>query len=81
VEVLTKRPDLTAVLDVTFPEPLEKDHPFYHLPNCFLTPHIAGSSGDEVRRMAEYMVEEFNRYLRKEPCLYEVTEKMLETMA
>jgi len=81
VEVLTKRPDLTAVLDVTFPEPPEKDHPFYHLPNCFLTPHIAGSSGDEVRRMAEYMVEEFNRYLRKEPCLYEVTEKMLETMA
>ena len=69
------------MLDVTFPEPPEKDHPFYHLPNCFLTPHIAGSSGDEVGRMAEYMVEEFQRYLQKEPCLYEVTEKMLETMA
>lgn len=81
VEVLTNRPDLTAVLDVTFPEPPNKDHPFYHLPNCFLTPHVAGSSGDEVCRMAEYMVEEFNRYLRNEPCLYEVTEKMLETMA
>lgn len=59
VSVLEDRPDLTAVLDVTFPEPPTEGHPFYALPNCFITPLIAGSLGDEVCRMAEYMLEEF----------------------
>ena len=81
VQVLQARPDLTAVLDVTWPEPPVEGHPFYGLPNCILTPHIAGSSGDEVHRMAEYMAEEFSRYTAAEACRYEVTEKMLETMA
>ena len=81
VRALTERPDLTAVLDVTFPEPPVADHPFYTLPNCFLTPHIAGSLGDEVRRMAEYMYEECGKYLAGQDCRYRVTEKMLETMA
>lgn len=81
VQVLTDRPDLTAVLDVTCPEPPVEDHAFYQLPNCVLTPHIAGSSGDEVHRMAEYMVQEYQNYVSGTPCLYEVTHKMLETMA
>lgn len=79
--VLRERPDLTAVLDVTWPEPPVEGHAFYSLPNCVLTPHIAGSSGDEVHRMAQYMAEEFRRYTAGEPCRYEVTAKMLETMA
>jgi len=81
VQVLEARPDLTAVLDVTYPEPPEADHPFYTLENCFLTPHIAGSLGDEVVRMAEYMETELAAYLAGEPTKYEVSEKMLETMA
>lgn len=81
VKVLTQRPDLTAVLDVTFPEPPLAGHPFYQLPNCIITPHIAGSSGDEVHRMAEYMAEEFRLHTEGLPCRYEVTAKMLETMA
>lgn len=81
VRILRERPDLTAVLDVTWPEPPEEGHPFYQMENCILTPHIAGSSGQEVHRMARYMVEEFRRMRSGEPCLYEVTEKMLETMA
>lgn len=81
VRVLQERPDLTAVLDVTYPEPPVADHPFYTLPNCFLTPHIAGSIGDEVVRMAEYMEVELAAYLAGEPTKYEVSEKMLETMA
>jgi len=79
--VLTERPDLTAVLDVTMPEPPLPGSPFYDLPNCILTPHIAGSSGMEVHRMAEWMEEEYDRYAAGQPCRYEVTEKMLETMA
>ena len=78
---LRERPDLTALLDVTDPEPPEAGHPFYTLPNCLLTPHIAGSTGDEVARMGEYMLAECRAYLSGEPTRFEVTEKMLETMA
>ena len=81
VQVLRDRPDLTAVLDVTYPEPPVEGHPFYELPNCIITPHIAGSIGNEVRRMACYMAEEFRRYTQGEPTRYEVSMKMLETMA
>ena len=81
VRVLRERPDLTALLDVTYPEPPVEDHPFYTLPNCLLTPHIAGSAGDEVARMGEYMLDECKTYLAGELCKYEVSMKMLETMA
>ncbi len=81
VRVLEERPDVTAILDVTFPEPPAESHAFYSLPNCFLTPHIAGSLMNETHRMAEYIIEEYERFISGEPCRYEVSEKMLETMA
>lgn len=81
VKILRERPDITAVLDVTDPEPPVGGHPFYTLDNCFLTPHIAGSLENEVVRMAEFMKDEFTLYLENKPLRYEVTEKMLETMA
>lgn len=79
--VLSEREDLTAILDVTNPEPPEEGHPFYTLPNCILTPHIAGSYGDEVKRMGEYQLAQLEKYLSGEHTEYEVTIKMLETMA
>ena len=81
VRILRERPDLTALLDVTMPEPPVDGHPFYTLPNCLLTPHIAGSAGDEVARMGEYMCRELAAYLGEQPCRYEVTDQMLKTMA
>ena len=81
VRALCERSDLTAILDVTDPEPSPADHAFYTLGNCILTPHIAGSLGNEVWRMSAYMAEEFARYLACEPAQYEVTESMLATMA
>lgn len=81
IKVLKERPDLTALLDVTFPEPPESDSEFYTLPNCILTPHIAGSAGNEVRRMGEYMKEEYEKLIQNTPCQYEVTLEMLKTMA
>ena len=81
VQILTERSDLTAVLDVTEPEPSPAGHPFYSLPNCFMTPHVAGSLGGEVVRMAEYMVDEYEALVNGQPVKYEVTLKMLETMA
>lgn len=81
VRMLKERTDVFAILDVTCPEPPVEGHPFYSLDNCILTPHIAGSLGDEVVRMSEYMLTEFKRYKSGEPCPYEVTEQMLKTMA
>jgi len=81
IEVLRERPDLTLVLDVTNPEPPVEGSSLFELPNCILTPHIAGSAGNEVHRMAEWMADEFELYLRGEACRYEVTEEMLKTMA
>ncbi len=81
IAVLREREDLVAVLDVTFPEPPVLDSPLYDLKNCILTPHIAGSCGFEKYRMAEYMLEEYRNFTNDLPCKYEVTLKMLETMA
>ncbi|MGI5339331.1 hydroxyacid dehydrogenase [Streptomyces sp. CA-181903] len=58
---------LDAFLDVTDPEPLPAGHPLFSLPNVFLTPHIAGCQGDEVRRLGTFAVEEVGRLARGEP--------------
>lgn len=81
IRVLRERADITAILDVTYPEPPSPESELYKLDNCFLTPHIAGSIGREVHRMSEYMLEEFYAYLQNEPCNYEVNIEMLNTMA
>lgn len=49
---------ISAVLDVTSPEPLPDDDPLYELPNVTLTPHIAGSMGNELVRMGDLAVGE-----------------------
>ena len=81
VSALRSCPTRAAVLDVTWPEPPEADSPLYKLPNVFLTPHMAGSLGAEVRRMGEYMLEEFTALIQNEPTRYQVTPEMLATMA
>jgi Phosphoglycerate dehydrogenase and related dehydrogenases len=81
VDVLRRRPDLTALLDVTDPEPPLLDSPLYGIPNLHLTSHIAGSIGDEVLRMADAMLEAFEAHLRSEPSEARVTPEMLAGMA
>lgn len=81
IAVLKSRPDLTAILDVTAPEPPLEGSELYSLENCILTPHIAGSSGYEVQRMGEFMNAEYDTFTRGEPCRFEVTTEMLKTMA
>ena len=81
IQVLQARPDLTALLDVTLPEPPEAGSLLYTLPNVQLTTHIAGSIGDEVVRMADYMLAEFQAWERGERLRYEVTMEMLAMMA
>lgn len=58
---------LRAVLDVTEPDVLEPGHPLYSLPNVFLTPHLAGSMGVELRRLGEAATAEVERFVAGEP--------------
>ncbi|MFB6782404.1 hydroxyacid dehydrogenase [Streptomyces sp. NPDC056352] len=53
---------LHAVLDVTDPELPPALSPLYELPNVLLTPHIAGSQGDELHRMADQALDEMERF-------------------
>lgn len=82
IAAMKEVPTRAAILDVTDPvEPPRDDSELYKLPNVFLTPHVAGSTGYECFRMGEYMYAEFDAFTRGEPTKYEVTSKMLETMA
>ncbi len=81
VRALSEVPTRAAVLDVTREEPPKEDSPLLTMDNIFLTPHIAGSLGNECFRMGEYMLEEAQRYLADEPLRYAVTAEMLKTMA
>ena len=58
---------LNAVLDVTEPEPLPAGSPLYGLPNVFLTPHIAGSLGNELERLGRIVVDELQRLTAGQP--------------
>ncbi|MGW0560367.1 hydroxyacid dehydrogenase [Streptomyces sp. NPDC003016] len=58
---------LNAVLDVTDPELPPPDSPLYDLPNVLLTPHIAGSLGGELHRMADQSLDELERYAQGLP--------------
>lgn len=81
IEMLENDETKAAVLDVTYPEPPVPGSPLYSLRNVFLTPHIAGSLGNEVRRMGEYMLAECRSLDAGEKTRYSVSLKMLETMA
>jgi phosphoglycerate dehydrogenase-like enzyme len=81
IAVLRQRADLTAVLDVTYPEPPLADSPLYVLPNVILTPHIAGSVGTECQRMGKFMVEELRRYMGGQPLKYALSRQQVEKMA
>jgi phosphoglycerate dehydrogenase-like enzyme len=79
--VLAARTDLTAILDVTHPEPPKPDSPLFTLPNVILTPHIAGSMGPEIARMGRWMVDELSRKLSGQPLKHSVSREMLARMA
>lgn len=51
-----------AVLDVTDPEPPSPSDPLWDCDNVLLTPHLAGSQGNELRRLAELTVGEVSRF-------------------
>lgn len=81
IQVFSKRTDLTALLDVTYPEPPLQGSPLYSLPNVLLSSHIAGSIGHEVFQMADGMISEFESWLSGRPLRFALTEGMLHAAA
>jgi phosphoglycerate dehydrogenase-like enzyme len=78
IEALRERPDISAHLDVVTKGAEDE---LINLPNAYLTPHIAGSMGNECWRMADFMIEEFKLFQNNKLTKYEVSEEMLKTMA
>ena len=81
IEVLRRRPDVQAVLDVVHPEPPARASALFDLPNVLLTPHIAGSAGNEVLRLADWMIQECERWSAGRPLRHAVTPALLAGMA
>ncbi|MGP3962206.1 NAD(P)-dependent oxidoreductase [Nonomuraea sp. 3N208] len=72
---------ISAILDVTDPEPLPPGHPLFSLPNVMITPHLAGAQGRELRRLGEFAVDEVGRFLSGAPLLGRVEPEHLAYIA
>ena len=56
-----------AALDVTDPEPLPDGHPLWSLPNCLITPHVAGNTAVALRLLERRVTENVRRFGAGEP--------------
>jgi len=64
--------DLFAILDVTTPWVLDHDHPLYAHDHALLTPHVAGSLGVELGRLAAVVLEELHHLVHGRPLVHEI---------
>ena len=67
IELLEQKRIAAAVLDVFNEEPLPPDHPYWNLPNCTVTPHIAGPS--LPADITACFVQNYKRFQSGEPLL------------
>jgi len=67
LEALRER-RLTAVLDVTDPEPLPAHHPLFAMTNALITPHISGGSLAR-QEVLEFLRGQLGRFARAEPLI------------
>lgn len=80
IRVMRDRADLTALLDVTMPEPPVDGSPLWDLPNVIVSPHIGGTVGDECPRLSALVIKEFERWQKGEPLTQQVTAEVFATM-
>jgi phosphoglycerate dehydrogenase-like enzyme len=72
---------ISAVLDVTEPEPPAVDSPLWQLPNVLLTPHAAGALGTELFRLGTCAADELARFAAGEPLAFAVDPSRLAVLA
>ncbi|WP_420000650.1 hydroxyacid dehydrogenase [Streptomyces boninensis] len=72
---------IRAVLDVTDPEVLPPDHPLWDCDNVTITPHLAGSQGNEWGRLADLAAGEVARWAAGEGFDHPVRRERLAFLA
>lgn len=73
---------IEVIIDVTDPnEPLPASSPLRQLSNVLITPHIAGSRGNEQQLMGTLAVEEIKRFVSGQPLHYQVRQEDLPRIA
>ncbi|GAA1915147.1 hydroxyacid dehydrogenase [Streptomyces durmitorensis] len=72
---------IRAVLDVTDPEVLPPDHPLWECDHVTITPHLAGSQGNEWGRLADLAVAELGRWAAGDGFAHAVRRERLAYLA
>ncbi len=72
-----KRGDITAGLDVFYPEPIPADSEILQLPNVFLSPHFAGLTGDTYPHFFPLMVDELERFFHGHETRFDLTPRSM----
>ncbi|MFD5285332.1 hydroxyacid dehydrogenase [Streptomyces rubrogriseus] len=72
---------IRAVLDVTDPEALPPEHPLWDCEHALITPHLAGSEGNEWRRLADLALAETTRWASGTGFLHPVRRERLAFLA
>jgi phosphoglycerate dehydrogenase-like enzyme len=72
---------LTAILDVTDPEPYPADSPLWSSPNAVITPHLAGAQGNELPRLVALALDEIERFVAGDGLRYAVQQADLDRIA
>ena len=72
-----KRGDIIAGLDVFDPEPFPPDSEIIHLPNVFLSPHIAGVTAPSYPKMFSLMVDEMIRFINGHEPYFELSPRSI----
>ena len=70
-----------ACIDVTYPEPPVKDNPLRNMDNVILTPHIAGTATNGLKRVALHVCDEIERLTKGEKMRTEVNLDNLSKLA
>lgn len=81
VEALTNGKLKCACLDVTDPEPPVADSPLRKLPNCILTPHLAGQAANGLRKLGDHCYQQIANYIEGKPLSGEIKQETLSTIA
>lgn len=80
-EALTSGKLKYACLDVTDPEPPESESPLRKLPNCILTPHLAGQAANGLRKLGDHCFRQIVNYIEGKPLSGEIQQDSLSTIA
>ncbi|MEU1369840.1 hydroxyacid dehydrogenase [Streptomyces sp. NPDC005803] len=72
---------IRAVLDVTEPDTLPAGHPLWECENALITPHLAGSQGNEWQRLVDLAVGETERWAAGDGFAHPVRRERLAFLA